>query len=325
MSEVVQMIKKIICLVLLSVFLLTAGCIPQSSRGKQGGEVLYTVSDSTGTRLAFYEKPQRIVSLSVSVDEILLDLLDSDRIAALSSLADDVGISSAGDKVKRVKYRAHSNDLESIIALQPDLIIVPDYIPNVAKGLRSAGQRVYVYKVPNNLKETLPFIVELGEITGEKQTGEKMARELQEQLDAVRENVLGKLEPGQERSVLALSFTGPLAMRGTFSELCYYAGARNALQDVDIPYLSNLSEEKMLELNPDVIITPSWDYSKQGDPEVFRNSILQNPLYSELNAIKHGRVVRLHDNYLYSTSQYALYAVRELAAAAYPEHYSNKE
>lgn len=52
-------------------------------------------------------------------------------------------------------------------------------------------------------------------------------------------------------------------MRGTFSGLCYYAGVHNVLDGMDIPYQSNLSEEKMLELNPELIITPSWDYSKK--------------------------------------------------------------
>lgn len=42
----------------------------------------------------------------------------------------------------------------------------------------------------------------------------------------------------------------------------------------------------MLELNPELIITPSWDYSKKGDPEQFRQRILQNPAYKSIKAVK---------------------------------------
>lgn len=139
---------------------------------------------------------------------------------------------------------------------------------------------------------------------------------MEAQLEAVRKQAL-QAAGDKPLNVLALSFTGPLGMRGTFSGLCYYAGVYNALDGMDIPYQGNLSEEKMLELNPELIITPSWDYSKKGDPEQFRQRILQNPAYKSIKAVKNGRVQSLHDNYLYSTSQYTVKAVQELAHAAY--------
>ena len=88
--------------------------------------------------------------------------------------------------------------------------------------------------------------------------------------------------------------------------------------------LRKLCEEKMLELNPDMIITPSWEYSNQGDPEKFRQKILQNPVYSSVNAIKNGKVVMVKDNYLVSTSQYTYKAAEELAMKAYPEVFAEK-
>ena len=95
--------KKILFLVCLLLCLLLAGCGPQEKNAADSGKVLYMVTDATGTKLSFSEKPQRIVSLNVSADEILLDMVDSKRLAALSLLADDSGICSAGDKVKSVK------------------------------------------------------------------------------------------------------------------------------------------------------------------------------------------------------------------------------
>ena len=313
--------KRIFLAMLLLATLLFTGCGPQELAKDEGkGETLYTVKDATGTELRFSKKPQRIVSLNVSADEILLDLLDGEtqRLAALSRLADDEGICGAGDKVKQVKGRAESTNLEAVLSYQPDLVIIPDYSMEPVRGLRSAGMKVYVCHTPNDMQGILQFIREIGAAVGEKDKGVQMAEGLQKQLDATREKAL-KAANGKQQKVLALSFTGPLGMKGTFSDVCHYAGVRNALEGVDIPYQSNLSEEKMLELNPDLILTPSWDYSKKGDPDDFRRRILENPTYKDMNAVKNKQVFKIHDNYLYSTSQYTVKAVEELAQLAYPE------
>lgn len=310
--------KKVLLIIMIFCLAVLTGCGPQETNVNKGGSVLYTVTDATGEKLSFTQKPQRIVSLNVSTDEILLDMIDNQRLVALSALADDPGICSAGDKVKAVQGRAQGSNLETVLALQPDLVIIPDYTMEPVRGLRSAGMKVYVCHTPENIKDIFKFIREIGTAVGDKERGEEMAAELEKQLNAVRSKAL--LSAGKKQlKVLALSFTGPLGVKGTFSDLCYYAGTRNALDGVEIPYQSNLSEEKMLEINPDMIITPSWDYSKKGDPEVFRQKILHNPTYKTIRAVESGKVVRLHDNYLYSTSQYTLKAAEELAQAAYPQ------
>lgn len=312
--------KRIFLMLLMLGVLLLAGCGPQEAVKDDGGKTLYTVKDATGTELRFSKKPQRIVSLNVSSDEILLDLLEgeTDRLVALSRLADDEGICAAGEKVRKVQGRAESTNLEAVLSYQPDLVIIPDYSMEPVRGLRSAGMKVYVCHTPNDMQGILQFIREIGMAVGEEQKGKAMADKLQGQLDDVRAKAL-LASGGRQPKVLALSFTGPLGMKGTFSDVCHYAGVRNALEGVDIPYQSNLSEEKMLELNPDIILTPSWDYSKKGDPDDFRRRILQNPAYKDMNAVKAQRVFKIHDNYLYSTSQYAVKAVEELAQLAYPD------
>lgn len=312
------MLPRILALVLLTVVALSGCGVPKAAAPKSG-PVLYTVTDETGTKLSFTEKPQRIISMNVAIDEILLGLVDNKRIAALSYMADDKGICSAGDAVLAVKGRVQGSNLEGVLAYQPDLVLVPVYDSNTINGLRSAGLRVYVVSTPDDLAGIYKMMRQLGEAVGEAQKGGQMAAQLQNELEAVRMRVSAVVPDDKRLKVLALSFTGPLGMKGTFSDLCYYAGLSNALAGIDVPYQGNLSEEKMLELNPDMIITPSWDYSKKGDPEQFRNKIVHNPLYKNLNAVQNNKVVRVHDNYLYSTSQYTVKAVEELAAAAYPE------
>lgn len=318
------MLRKVIalCLVVLAVCL--SGCGGIKPEQKTGGEIIYSVTDSTGQKLSFYEKPKRIISMNVSVDEILLDLIDSKRIAALTYMADDPSICSAGDKVKLVKNRVHGSNMEMVIALQPDLVIIPDYAAPVIKALRAAGVRVYVCTTPDNMQDIFNFIIDIGKAVGDEAAGKEMVAKLKADMEHIREQVIAKVPEKDRLKVLCLSFMGPMGMKGTFSDLCYYSGIHNALEGVNIPQNGTLSEEKMLELNPDMIITPSWDYSKQGDPNEFKQRILTNPVYANINAIKNGRVVQVKDNYLMSTSQYTYKAAEELAQKAYPEVFAVK-
>ena len=116
-----KMYKKLLALMLILLMVCLSGCGGIKPAQKNSGEIIYSVTDATGQKLSFYEKPQRIISMNVSVDEILLDLVDSKRIAALTYFADDPSICSAGEKVKQVKERVQGSNIEWIVALQPDL------------------------------------------------------------------------------------------------------------------------------------------------------------------------------------------------------------
>ena len=84
------------CLILILIIL--PGCNNEkgdsSVQNNKNKPSSYTVTDDTGLTLQFSEKPKRIVSYSISTDEILLALVEPQRIIALSRLVDDPGVSS---------------------------------------------------------------------------------------------------------------------------------------------------------------------------------------------------------------------------------------
>ena len=76
----------------------------------------YTVTDDTGAKLQFSEKPKRIVSYSISTDEILIALVKPERIVALSRLVDDPGVSSIVKEAKQIPNRVQGNSMEGVLA-----------------------------------------------------------------------------------------------------------------------------------------------------------------------------------------------------------------
>lgn len=300
-----------------------AGCgKPTESKTPASGRGGYSVVDATKTRIDFTYKPQRIVSLGLSADEVLLDMVEPERIAALTYLADDAGISPAAAKAERVKGRVQSGSLESVLAQQPDLVLVPDWTDlNFVELLRGAKVPVYVYKTPITVKEIKQTICELANVVDERVAGGKIVANMEKELAFVQARV-GNM-PAEERiSVMALSYMGPFGARGTtFADICNYANVRNVVAEYDLPPNATFSEETLIRLNPDLLVIPSWKYDNEQDPSKMREEILQNRAYQSVNAVKNKRVVQLRDTYLYSTTHYIVYAIRDLAEAAYPERF----
>lgn len=97
--------KKIVQSLLVSLCIICTFCscgIPKNTSFEKKG---YTVTDDKGNRISFTAKPARILTLALSTDEILLDLVSSDRVIAVSSLSVDKGISTVSEKAKLVPHQ----------------------------------------------------------------------------------------------------------------------------------------------------------------------------------------------------------------------------
>lgn len=309
---------SIVILLVCTVLLLCSGCGIKAENDKS--KPAYRVTDATGTVVEFTGKPQKIVSMGTGSDEILLALVAPERIAALTYLADDAGISAISEQAKAIKGRVQRNNLESILSYAPDLVIVPDWGGTDFVGqLRAANVKVYVHKTPNTLEDIKANIGELAGLVGEQERGQALQQQMDDRLAAIWAKV-GKIKPEQRKKIIALSFMGPMGIKGSsFDDMCRYANIVNAIEHLDVPKNATFSEEQMLMLDPDIILVPSWDYSGTKNTGEFKRQVMTNEAYQGIKAIRSHQVVQVHDKYLYSTSQYAVNAVEELAEVSYPE------
>ena len=216
-------------LLCLSLFLIVAGCSSDNAH-KSNSSAAYTVTDSQGHTLRFKEKPQRIISMSISTDEILIDLVPSSRIAAFSRLVDDPGISNIVEQAQNVGSRVDGQSSEAIMALHPDLILIPDFVkPEVIQSLRDMNLQVYVYKTPKSFAEVRQCIRFLGEAVGEKDRGAMMVTAMNEHLKKVQEKIGNIPKEKQKRIVFMRSNGAYYSPEASFNDVCRYAQVRNAL------------------------------------------------------------------------------------------------
>lgn len=159
-----------------------AGCVSKSG-GPAKERTAYTVTDSTGTVLSLPGPPQRIVSVSISSDEILLALVPPSRLAAVTYLADDPGISNVTAPVKSIAGRVRSVTPEALLKLNPDLIVAPDYVkPDMVKTFRDVGIPLYVYHTDTNIREVEETIRALGTLVQEPDKANRLVLTMEQRL-----------------------------------------------------------------------------------------------------------------------------------------------
>jgi iron complex transport system substrate-binding protein len=147
------------------------------------------VIDANGAEVEIEKKPERIVSLTLTTDEMLLSLVDKKRITALSHLSDDPGLSNVVKEAAEIPVKARL-ELESLISMQPDLIIVADWTDeNSVKQLRDANITVYSLATPNNIDEVKDAVFKVSELVGEKEKGQEIVDWMDEKLKAVEDKV----------------------------------------------------------------------------------------------------------------------------------------
>ncbi len=159
------------------------------------------------------QKPQRIVSLNVCVDQLLLLLVDHRRIAALTQFATDRDWSNMPNEANG--FRTTHGRAEEVMPLAPDLVIGGEYsAPDTIALLRRVGQRVEVMRLANSIEGVRAGMRWMGAIVGEPDKADALVADLDRRLAAVAAAV-----PPGPRPVLAFYNTsGYTAEPGTLAD-----------------------------------------------------------------------------------------------------------
>jgi iron complex transport system substrate-binding protein len=271
--------------VLLVVTLLATGCLPGNVAPKdtQNGEAaseLYplTVTDDLGREVTLTAKPERIVSLLPSLTEILFALDEGERVVGVTDWCNYPAAARERAKVGGIV----NLNAESILALEPDLIVTgnSDTLTETLSFLAGTGIP-YLVVDPQSLEEIELSIAKIAEAVGSSAKGEAIVAELQADRAAMAEKVAAIAEADRP-SVFVMIDTGSLFTVGDgeyLAELISSAGGRNIAAGLGSGYFE-MSEEKLFELDPEVIIATS----------PMREQLLAREAWQELQAVKNGRI-----------------------------------
>jgi len=174
---------------------------------------LLTLLAATPSASQTSAKPQRIVSLNVCVDQLLLLMAERRRIAALTQFSTDPdfsNLSAAARGLRQTHGRA-----EEILPLAPDLVIGGEYTTtDTLTLLRRLGLRVEVMKLANSLADVRANMLWVGRLVGEGEKAAAMVLAFDRRVAAVA----AKIPPGRRPVVAFYNTSGYTAAPGTLAD-----------------------------------------------------------------------------------------------------------
>ena len=126
-------------------------------------------------------KPQRVVSICLQGDQLLLQLVPRERIVALSALAADPDISAHWEAARGLPV-AHS-DAEELIRLKPDLVLVSsNSSPLTVSALKRMGVRVLELGIPTDFDGLRDQLRQAGQSLGEAARAQEIVQAMDTRL-----------------------------------------------------------------------------------------------------------------------------------------------
>lgn len=278
--------RRILCILLLALtgLFLAAGCGGKDAPQKP--KAFYEVTDSAGSLVCLEKKPERIVLLGTAFPD-MLTAVGGDFIACATSPGNE---SPAWAKGKTTVGYTYQVNAEAVIGLSPDLVI----------GLHGLHDRLALIMKENGI----PFLslalsryedVEraaeiLADVSGQHEKGVKEIQKLREEMQreearAADEGLTCAILHGTAQAV---TIEGADTIAGETAQRLHI---RNVFAD-EVRHgmkLPPFSLEALAEKDPDMIFLTTM-MMPGAQEDAFRASLLKQPAWAGLSAVKNGRV-----------------------------------
>lgn len=280
----------------------------------QSGEWPRTVVDAAGTEVTLTAPPTRIASVTIASDEILLSLVDPERIIGVTTLALDPGISNVAAQAAAIPNLVTS-DPELLISMEPDLVIVATWTDGaIVDQLREAGLTVFLMPAPVGLTSIEETVTLVGSLVGEEEKAAELVAGMTSELETVQAAV-ADVEPVRTLYLTPGNYTS--GMPSTIAEVIATAGGIDIAAEAGVSQFEPLSDEFIIEQDPDVVVLSGWT---PWDP-TFVETFMANELFTNLSAVQNNRVYLANDAHLTATSHFIAEGVADIAAFLYPTRY----
>ncbi len=275
-------------------------------------KVEVTVVDRMGNEIIVPEEVNSIVSLAPAITETLVDLGLGDKIVAI----DTYSTIGEGMKADLLTFDMMTPDVESIIALEPDLILASGISfansEDPFKVAKDLGILVSYIPSANSLDEIRENVFFLGAVTKTEEKAEKIIENFDSQIAIFKSEA--EKYTGEKRTVYFEISPAPDLYsfgQGVFlNEALALLGTENIFSDQEswVP----VTEEEVIARNPDIIFTNTY----VADPV---NEILNRVGWENVEAVKNGNVFYIDQKYSSQDNENVTKAIEEMTIALYPD------
>lgn len=305
------MIKKLSALLLAITMALSLAACGEKAPGKTDGqeapesaetavshETAYpvTVTDMAGREVTIEEEPQKIVSGYYISSSACVAMGLTDRMVGIEDKSDKRPIYTlaAPELVELPNVgSAKAFDLETCVAADPDLVILPMKQKDTAGALEELGIPTLLV-LPESHAQLLEMFALIGTATNTVEAADALADSYTSHMEEVETLTAGMAE--EEKPVVYICgsssylTTAPADMYQ--ASLITAAGGINAGDALEGNAWVEISYEQLLTMDPDIIVTPTNNFATS-TPEYTVEDILADPQLSEVTAVKNGAVYQM--------------------------------
>jgi len=204
--------------------------------------------------MAVAEPPQRIVSINLCADELLLTLANPGQIAALSPYATDPALSFMASAASA--FRHDAGDAETVIGLHPDLVLAGRFTKLATRDmLRRLGYRVELLDPPRTVAQSEDEIRKVAGLVDYPGRADALIA----RIEKARERATAAAGPAHPTAALYQRrgyVTGSDTLTGELMSIVGFTNAGGALAG---PTGGFVSLERLVAGRPDYLIVASAD------------------------------------------------------------------
>ena len=250
-----------------------------------------TITDMTGREITLDEPATRVVALSAADCEVLYAVGAGDLIVGRGEYCD---YPAEVLEIPAVQSGMETN-IEQIIELKPQVLLMSTMAQTEDQiaQLEAAGIKVVVSDA-QNIEGVYTAITMMGALTGHEAQAAEVVASMKDTFASLAARA-GELEGKSVYfEVSPLQYGLWTAGGGTFmDEISTMLGLKNVFADVT--GWAQVSEEQVLEANPDIIVTIAMYFGEGQTPE---EEILSRAGWQDVTAVKNGDILNLQTNEL---------------------------
>lgn len=249
--------------------------------------------------------PARIVSLNLCTDQMLMDLVPPERIAAVSFLSLDPAISNKVDEA--VTIGTHRGSAEEVLLMEPDLILAGAFSSrHTNKILETLGYPIETFTPASNLEDVRDNLRRMGELVGAEDRSAELIGDLDRAIEAADS---ARSQDARTPVYASYAVNGFTAGDGSLlADLVETAGFRTLASELGLGWTARVSLEQLVISQPDIIDLGD-DYN---DPPSRGTEALYHPALKRLMAEKN--VIHLPSNLTICGAAHTADALRQLTA-----------
>ncbi|VAX08659.1 Vitamin B12 ABC transporter, substrate-binding protein BtuF [hydrothermal vent metagenome] len=199
------------------------------------------------------ELPNRIVSINLCTDQLLLMLADPEQISSISYLALEPNSSFMAKQAQQ--HQINHEQAEELLALKPSLILADEYSDQALISLmKKLNYQVEIFPPPATIEGIHSNITRMAKLLGQEARGQRLIEQMNQRLERV-----ARQQPAVRPKALFYQPNGYTSGKNTLQDTALrLAGWRNLATESGIQGYNAIDIETLLLAKPEQLFTSPY-------------------------------------------------------------------